>query len=100
MDREAARKWRQELERGNECQWFWLSFADEDGFKGGCFVLAPGFASAVERARDLGLNPGGEVVGTPIKAPPLELQNRLLSESDLESHGGAVSLTELKGRIK
>lgn len=80
-------------EAGNECRWFYLSFADEDGFKGGCFVLAPGFASAVERARALGLNPGGGVRGAELlagKVPPSEMQNRLLSMADLEANGGAV----------
>jgi hypothetical protein len=96
MDREAILKRRDQLlaeERSNECRWFYLSFADERGFKGSCFVLAPGFASAVERARALGLNPGGEVRGAELLAgnvPPSEMQNRLLSMADLEADGGAV----------
>ncbi len=56
-------------------------------------MLAPGFASAVERARDLGLNLGGEVLGLELQAaPPPEMQNRLLSKSDLEASGGAVPM--------
>jgi hypothetical protein len=96
MDWESILKRRKELlagEQGSECRWYWLSFADEKGFKGGCFVLAPGFVSAVERARDLGLSPGGEVIGIAANtAPPPEMQNRLLSEGDLEASGGAVPM--------
>jgi hypothetical protein len=96
MNREAILKRRRELvagERGNECRWFYLSFADEGGFKGGCWVLAPGFATAVERAHDLGINPGGEVRGSAAPlgvVPELKMQNRLLSMADLEADGGAV----------
>lgn len=50
----------------------WLSFADPDRpegdqFLGVCIVKARGFLLAVEKARALGINPGGEVQG--IEAP-------------------------------
>lgn len=100
MNREAIARRREELlagERGKACRWFWLSFADHGGFKGGCFVLAPGFVSAVERARDLGINPGGEVVGVAVNSvPALEMQNKLLSKADLEATGGAVPMGVLQ----
>lgn len=42
---------------------WWLSFADDDGFRGVALVDAEDFPSAHLRASILGLNPGGEVVG-------------------------------------
>jgi hypothetical protein len=96
MDREAILNRRAELlaeERNNECRWFWLSFADKAGFRGGCFVFAPGFMTAVERARALELNPGGEVVGVAVnEVPPPEWQNRLLTKADMEAGGGWVRI--------
>lgn len=41
---------------------YWLSFADESGNLGGCFVRANSPLEAVERAHELGVNPGGEVL--------------------------------------
>jgi hypothetical protein len=41
---------------------YWLSFADESGNLGGCFVRANSPLEAVERAHELGINPGGEVM--------------------------------------
>ena len=42
---------------------WWLSFADEDGWKGGCFIEAQHFENAVVIATGLGINPGGEIQG-------------------------------------
>ena len=42
---------------------FWLSFADEDGFRGAAFVEAEDLIAAVRRAHLLGINPGGQVLG-------------------------------------
>lgn len=55
--------------------WFWLSFADPGKPRGSQFlgvviVLAPDFLGAVRKAHALGLNPGGEVRGYPMPAPP------------------------------
>ncbi len=41
--------------------WWYLSFADTDGWRGGCVVRARGMASAIRRTHELGINPGGEV---------------------------------------
>jgi hypothetical protein len=46
--------------------WWWLSFADPDRepgseFLGVVIVEARGFALAVRRTHELGINPGGEV---------------------------------------
>ncbi len=44
-------------------RWWWLSFADEDGFRGVCIVRARGLVPAIARTHLLGINPGGEVQG-------------------------------------
>lgn len=46
--------------------WFYLSFADGElptgsQFLGGAYINAPDLATAVTRAHQLGINPGGEV---------------------------------------
>jgi hypothetical protein len=50
--------------------WWWLSFCDTskpaDGFAGACSVEGSTLDDAVRRATDLGINPGGEVLGLPI----------------------------------
>ena len=50
---------------------YWLSFSGEHKFLGGCFVFVRAYAGgdsagmkvAIEKARLLGINPGGEVLG-------------------------------------
>jgi hypothetical protein len=47
---------------------YWLSFVDPDApeerqFLGVCMVQAFGLVTAIEKARSLGFNPGGEVAG-------------------------------------
>ena len=83
--------------------WYWLSFADDGGFKGGCYVdgdaldgeppIQPlessdqDFGRAYWRANQLGINPGGEVRGAgPIpveKLPPEWDRNRLLQKHEI-----------------
>jgi hypothetical protein len=43
--------------------WFYLSFADEDGFRGACFVAGNNIGQAAHTAHVLGINPGGQVRG-------------------------------------
>lgn len=43
--------------------WWYLSFVDNDVFLGGCYVQGRTFILAVGRSHELGINPGGEVVG-------------------------------------
>lgn len=66
--------------------WWWLSFGDETGWLGSCFVKARGFTLALEEARRRGINPGGQCRGEgPL--PEIEdesLANRLLQKGDLE----------------
>ena len=43
---------------------YWLSFADPNGFLGACVVgPCPSFMAAIVRAAERGCNPGGQVVG-------------------------------------
>src|ERR1039458_5573411 len=49
-------------ERRHAARWHYLSFADDVGFLGAVIVRSHGFLTAVQRATDLGINPGGEVM--------------------------------------
>lgn len=74
--------------------WWWLSFADENGFKGGIFTRARGIISAVTKTHTLGISPGGEVKA--IQMPDScdiqfeQFSDRLLSKEDLEHDMGGV----------
>lgn len=67
--------------------WWYLSFAGEDGWLGGCFVRATGIADAVTKAHEAQCNPGGEVACW----GPLEVDikpdfsYRLLTEDEVET---------------
>jgi hypothetical protein len=68
-----------------EKQWLWLSFADETGFLGASIVEGGGIMEATMRARLLGCNPGGEVLGEPLtNLPPEEYRERLLSREEID----------------
>lgn len=99
----------------NEAPWFWLSFCDDTGFKGGCYVQSNGgvsramepvnkapdammLARALRKAHELGINPGGSVMSLGPVSPaefeqqvPPELRNVLLSKEDLKRIGGFVN---------
>lgn len=65
---------------------YYLSFADESGFLGGVFVEAHGIITAVDKATDMGLNPGGEVMcWGPVPPPIDESMNRLLTKEEVEA---------------
>ncbi len=65
---------------------YYLSFADEEGFLGGVFVEAHGIITAVEKATEMGLNPGGEVACWGPVPPPIDSSmNRLLSKEEVEA---------------
>lgn len=75
-----------------------LSFADADGFEGGCFVEveatseAAGMVAAVERARSLGIERGDDALGvrlTPEDAARVRpYLNRLLTLAEMEAAAG------------
>lgn len=65
---------------------YYLSFADEDGFRGGVFIEAHGVVSAAEKASELGINPGGEVAcWGPVPPPVDSAMNRLLSKEEVKA---------------
>lgn len=69
---------------------FWLSFADDNGFRGAALVQGASLGDAVRRATALGINPGGEVLGP--EYPPdaaqydvaLANMNRLMKKPELD----------------
>lgn len=76
-------------------RWFYLSFADDDGFRGAAIVEAPGEAHAIQLTHTLGINPGGQVAmfAVPDGAPvPDAAKNRLLSKRDLDRLFGAKNM--------
>lgn len=74
-------------------KYFYLSFAGEEGFRGGCVVEADDFLSAISEAHRLGINPHGQVKGQCISDPgPLPI-NKLLLKSDIDNLDKAVKWT-------
>jgi hypothetical protein len=66
--------------------WFYLSYADEDGFRGGVIVRAHGMATAAFEAGRRGISPAGSVMGLAIPeehVPALSYRNRLLTLEEL-----------------
>jgi len=81
-----------ELAAGAEPGWYYLSFASESGFLGGCYVQGVGMGTAVQRSHALGINPGGEVLTSgPFddehmdEYVPVEDRNRLLTREEVEA---------------
>jgi len=74
------------VEEENEEHWWYLSFADGK-FLGACIVRAHGVVSASQRAWELGINPGGQVLGhiVPEGNEDLLPRNCLLTEDDVKS---------------
>ncbi len=91
MNKEALRRkmhrlLEDELTTG-KLEWYYLSFAGEEGFRGGCIVKACGPHDAVQQAHRLHINPGGQVVTFAIECPEIvkpEHTNRLLSLKDMQ----------------
>jgi hypothetical protein len=87
--------------RAGAPKWFYLSYADEAGFRGGLYTFAHGPVEAMTRAGILGLSPGGEVYSFECpkdKLPPPEFRERLLTKAELEAATGEefLSLKDLK----
>jgi len=81
--------------------WWYLSYADKDGFRGGVIVETRGFTSAAMVSNVFGLSPGGEVRGMPIptdKVPEAHYRYRLLTKAQLEEiWDDMATLAELEG---
>lgn len=85
-------------ERAAESGWWYLSFAGDEGFRGGAVVEASDAPGALAEAGARKINPGGEVLILPIPADelrsfPLPLRNRLLTREQVEHglNGGALA---------
>ena len=70
---------------------WWLSYADEKGFRGVVITRAGGFLLATAQANLLGVSPGGQVQG--FELPPEAEEeikitdlDRLLSEEELKEY--------------
>lgn len=72
--------------------WWWLSFAGDDGWLGGCVVEGANVMAACERAWEIGCNPGGDVLGFSLDEKnaavfPEALRGRLLQAAELDEAG-------------
>ena len=73
--------------RAGGLTWWWLSYASEDGFRGICIVEGEDLIGAARRARELGISPGGQVLGAAIPESevvtiPESHRNRLLTRDE------------------
>lgn len=81
---------------------WWLSFCDTDKpegeqFVGACIVEdAPDMVRAVERAWELGLNPGGQVAGMPLSDWPKDQAHRLVEDPE-KAEALADRVTTIRG---
>ncbi len=89
---------REEREKAGGVTSFWyLSYASEEGFRGGVIVRAFGFIHACHRARDLQINPGGQIRGFPVPAPavpPAKYLDKCLTKAELEECWGEMKPLE------
>jgi hypothetical protein len=86
-------------ERQRSLGWFYLSFATDRAFLGAIIVWAHGLLTAVERAAELGLDPGGQVLCCPIprqhlRRVPADLRNRPLSEPEVRKRLAGKRINE------
>jgi hypothetical protein len=83
----------QERQQSNGVTSYWyLSYAAQE-FNGGVIVRAFGFIHACQRARDLNINPGGEIRGFPVPAsknPAAKYVDKVLSLQELQECWGEM----------
>lgn len=81
--------------REPEMRWY-LSYATQLAFLGAIITVARGFFSAVSKAKQLGISPGGEVLAYPL-APDMLLNekwlDRLLTKAEVEEAFACDALT-------
>lgn len=81
----------------------YISFVGESGFKGACIIDADDPISALEKAKQLGCNPGGQAAFCEIDPPDPQYldiaklwQGKLLDRTELEMLFGATqTISEL-----
>lgn len=88
IDKEVERTTTQILSRGDSPKGaFWLSFADDDGFRGAVIVHAEDFMTAVMECNLRGINPHGECQGMEVPPEaaakiPDKWKNRILTREE------------------
>lgn len=78
-------------EESQPYRWWYLSYADDTGFRGAVVVRARGFIGATMLANSLRISPGGECRGQDFRpecVPAAHLTNRLLTMEDLKREFG------------
>lgn len=82
--------------------WWWLSFAD-GGFLGAVVCRGANMVAATQHAHELGINPGGQVLGYELSDElveaqvPEEQRFKLLQKPDIEAMGWSTkTLAELE----
>lgn len=77
---------------------YYLSFADDNKFRGAVYLYAHNSTHAVERSWKMGCNPGGEVMILgpirPDQIPNGVLFSTLLSREDMDALGANITLEE------
>jgi hypothetical protein len=84
-------------ERKLPLEWYYISFASDSEFLGSVIVEAHGPLTAVERATERGINPGGEAacaaVGVKhLRKVQLDLVNKLLTEAQVRGRLGGTGI--------
>ena len=80
-------------------RWWYLSYAAEEGFRGGVYIQAHGPTEATYLSRHRHLSPGGEVLILMVPAehlPEEKYRNRLLTKDEVQ----AANPDERCGTIK
>jgi hypothetical protein len=84
----SLRAFEKSFQRQQKSRWIYLSFATGFAFLGAAIVRGHGFLTAIQRASDLNINPGGGVMSRALnwrhmKRIPANLRDRLLSGEDV-----------------
>jgi hypothetical protein len=87
------RKLQAEEQRTATTEWWFLYFTDQEKpagqrFLGACIVEARGMVTAIRKAHQLGINPGGAVIAYDTPKHELSDRNRLItSDADMARLG-------------
>jgi hypothetical protein len=82
--------------RGKGTKWWWLSFANPDGFLGVIVGNGDNPWDIKDRAWEMGINPGGEIAACQLESdevPDEKFRWRLLSRQELIDSGLGVPLS-------
>ena len=80
--------------------WFYLSFADDDAFRGACVVEAASAEDAVTVSWQRGINPGGEIMLIETDDEPPLPKYRLLSKEEIGPGATLGDLDQMGTRLK